>query len=122
MNSEQLLAQVASDICVPSFEQFQQMMVTNQPDVRYTYQRNQSSPWFRRLSLRIVPIAVPVVLAALIISFTYNPRVSLSSEDELVIDELTQEIQLLSEEDVITENMVAAYMNQLLVIGDQTYN
>lgn len=121
-NSEQLLARVASDIRVPSFEQFQQMMVTNSSDVRYTYQRNQSSPWFRRLSLRMVPVAVPLILAALVISFTSNSPIVLTSEDELVIDELTQEMQFLSQEDAATETVVAGYMNQLLVIGDQTNN
>lgn len=122
INSEQLLKQVASDITIPSFERFQQIMVTKPEVVRYTHQRSQVHSWFRPLQSWATSVLIPVVLVAVaVIVMLPNSHDSFTEGNEVLIDEGNQELYMLSQEDAYADVIFTNYVDQFLKIGEPDY-
>lgn len=122
LNSETLLRQAAADIAVPSFERFQQMMVTKPESVRYTQQRSQVRPRFRPFRSWAASILISAALVALaVIVVLPSSDDSLSEGNELLIDEGNQELYMLSQEDAYADMVINNYVNQFLKIGEPDY-
>lgn len=122
LNSETLLRQAAADIAVPSFERFQQILVTKPESVRYTQQRSQVHPRFRPFRSWAASILIPAALVALaVIVVLPTSDDSLSEGNQVLIDEGNQELYMLSQEDAYADTVINNYVDQFLKIGEPDY-